>query len=682
MAQDLSQIKKISEAINGAKGADRVDLFNELAWEYRKSHPDSMLYYTDKAIEHVKALKLKGKLAQSFNYKGIAYHYKGDPIKSFDYYHKAIDEALAFQDSVQYAHSLNSLGRLFFAQGDLIKAYDYYFDALELFKKVNNKEGLSYCYKSLSELYQTQNNYEKALEMSERALKIRQESGNIPGQISLLIELGEIQEHNKHYNKSFDYYLKAKVKAEALNDVINIANTNIGIAHLYCVQKKYSDALHYAQKALKMSGGTGNMTLVSKIHAQLGRTYFLEGKFEKANYYFDKVLKASKLLKNLKLQQEAYYNLAKICEVQGRIDCAYKNFQQHSSVKDSLNNAEVARKIERMESLLEIEKRELENEMLLENQAEIKELNVKQQLKYNLALSAAIIAIFILIIKLWTTGKKRRIILQRKKTIAEQQEEIKAKNEMIFYQNQELQNHNRSLAELNSEKDILMSIVAHDLKSPFNSIKGIAELLNLSELNEDQRKYISLLKKVSEDGLNLIKDLLEINAFEEQSSEPTLSDIHIHDFLLGKQEAFQEDAELKQINLKVASSASELFLHSDAVYLSRILHNLISNAIKFSNYGKSVILKAGENEGRIFISVKDYGQGFSEADKQNIYKKFTRLSAQPTAGENSNGLGLAIVKLMVDRLGAEIELHTELGKGSEFIITFPLRAAVEAPVNE
>ena len=109
----------------------------------------------------------------------------------------------------------------------------------------------------------------------------------------------------------------------------------------------------------------------------------------------------------------------------------------------------------------------------------------------------------------------------------------------------------------------------------------------------------------------------------------------------------------------------------DKDYLNRIVDNLISNAIKFSKKNSSIEVSAGHSSSDFWISVKDYGPGFSENDKAHLFQKFKKLSARPTAGETSNGLGLAIVKTLVDRLKGKIELISEQGKGSEFILRFP-----------
>lgn len=672
--QHVYHIDSLYTSLQKEKGVGRADIYNALAWEYRKAYPDSTIFYSNKAIDLLQSLNKEERIAQSLNYIGIAYHYKGDQVKSFDYYHMAMDKAIQHVDSLQYAHSLNSLGRLFLTQGDFVKSYDYYFTSLGIFEQLNDEEGLSYSYKSLSDLYQTQNNFLKAQEMSEKAFEIRLQTGNIPGQISMLLELAQIQEHNKNYDKAFDYYLQAKVKAESIDDIINIASINVGISNLYFIQKKYPEALIFAEKALNQTLGTKNLNLSGIIYLQLGKIHYEEKEFAKAESYFQQALDASEKSREFALRQEAHYFLSEICKNRADLHCAYSNFQEYVELQQILNDAEAARSIERLESRLEIEKRERENEILKANQARDQAV-IDRQRTYNVALVIIVLAILALVINLWITSMRRRVDnqkLQKKNNhIAVQREEITLQNRKINEQNKELQRHNKALADLNKEKDTLMNIVAHDLKSPFNRIKGIAELLSLSGLNEEQRNYVALLKSISQSGHDLIRDLLDVNAFEYDRRKPEITKVDLHDLLIEKVKGFYADAKSKYIELKMESADSSVFIESDKVYLSRILDNLISNAIKFSAPGKPVILRAGRKNTYVYISIKDFGQGFTEEDKLHIYSKFTKLSAQPTAGESSNGLGLAIVKTLVDRLGAEINLETDFGKGSEFVIKFP-----------
>ncbi|MEQ8477965.1 tetratricopeptide repeat-containing sensor histidine kinase [Fulvivirga sp.] len=680
-AQNFERIDSIQTQIRQIDFNDtsRIDLYNQLGWEYRKSHPDSTILYAERAIALVKRYNLTSGTAQSFNYIGIGYHYKGNNLKSFEYYNLALEEAEIHNDSSQYAHALNSLGRLYLNQGDFIKSYDTYFKALEIFRNIGDTEGIGYCYKSLAELYQTQKNYDKALEMSKQALAIREKSNNVRGQISALVEIAGVYEKMENFEKAFDHYLQAKVKAESINDKVSISSIDLGISQLYYSESKYDEALIFGLKADRVARSTSNLDLISQIELQLGKVFFEQRVYDKSRAYLKKVIKNTEVSKDLALERDAYYYLSEISAQLNEVAESYNYFLKYTELNHALDNAEVARTIERLEARFEIEKKNQENEILTAQQARDEAIIARQQTQ-NIALTVVVLVVTSLMVTLYIMSRKRRAdnmkLKEKNEEIAAQREEISRQNVHINSQNEKLQKRNDDLAQLNQEKDILMNIVAHDLKSPFNRIRGISELLKLSGLNEEQSNYNNLLQEISVSGINLIRDLLDVNSFEDDSRKKDNTKVDACDLILEKAKYFYADAKSKNIEIVTEISDAHAYLFTDQVYLSRILDNLVSNAIKFSNRDSKVVLGAVKSDGKIQIYIEDSGPGFRDEDKKNLYKKFTKLSAQPTAGESSNGLGLAIVKTLVDRLGGEILLESEARKGSKFTLYFPIGSEV------
>ncbi|UII21058.1 tetratricopeptide repeat-containing sensor histidine kinase [Fulvivirga ligni] len=673
-AQNLGSIDSLTSLIKSAsEDEQKVDVYNELAWEYRKSFPDSTLFYTDKAIEIISSQPKTAlnNFSKAYNYQGVAYYYKGDQIKAFDFYTLAAEEGLNYGDSSQYAHALNNLGRLFMTQGDFLKSYDYYHRAKKIFEELGDRQGLGYSYKSLAELYEQHENYTKALEMSSLTLAIRREFGNLTGQISILKEMAEINQQMGDYQESHDYYFEALSKSELLGDAISSAGIELGIADLYFVQGKYDSSHTYANKALRTSEMSGNENLKVRVRLLMAKILYKRSAYSEAEKVLREIVVDSS---DLAVNAEIYEYLALICKNRDDDGCALDNFKKYHALNGKLNDAAMARNIERMEARLELEKREKENELLKTLQARDQALIDRQRLA-NIVLVAVIATALFLIIILWLTGKKRRAINesleQKNKEIVQQQNEIESQNEKINHQNDQLRDQNKNLLTLNNEKDTLINVVAHDLKSPFARIQGLAQVLGRTELNEEQQSLLKMQLEVAKSGLDLIKDLLEINAFEDDRDLDEVKLVNINELLTEKYHGFVADAETKNVSLQVHLPEEEIEVRSGRLYLSRILDNLLSNAIKFSISNTKVILSAARDADFFVISVKDFGQGFSESDKKNLYKKFTKLSARPTAGESSNGLGLAIVKNLVDKLGGEIILISEYGKGSEFVLKFP-----------
>lgn len=237
--------------------------------------------------------------------------------------------------------------------------------------------------------------------------------------------------------------------------------------------------------------------------------------------------------------------------------------------------------------------------------------------------------------------------------------------------NKNLQQANQELYKLKNEINTLTGIIAHDLKSPMNRIEGIVKILELEgNLTENQLDYLGLILEVVHSCKKLIAGLLEITTLEE-TMRPVITSVNLDEFLKKKVAILNILAASKEITIKLDQSVTET-VHTDITYVDRILDNLITNATKFSPQGTSVFVKVYSENNFLAMKVKDQGPGFNAEDKKNLYQKFRKLSAHPTARENSQGLGLFIVKKLVEQLNGNIELISVEGSGSEFIVMLPI----------
>jgi signal transduction histidine kinase len=277
--------------------------------------------------------------------------------------------------------------------------------------------------------------------------------------------------------------------------------------------------------------------------------------------------------------------------------------------------------------------------------------------------------------KLLEDLKEAKESLEQK--VIERTTEVTQQKEEIEYKNQVLQSQNSLLKELDDERNNITSMIVHDLQSPINRISGLLELLEIEgnlSFNENQKIYLDLIRRNISDASRHIRNLLDIKALEKNSNyQMPLSKINIASLLPQLLVAYREQASKKQVNLLYESNSEEVFIKGQEDYLNRIFDNLISNAIKFSpkNINSNVFIKIKENGEYVRISIQDEGQGLSEEDKKNLFKKFQKLSARPTNGESSSGLGLSIVKSLTERLMGSVWAESEPKKGATFIIEFP-----------
>jgi signal transduction histidine kinase len=246
-----------------------------------------------------------------------------------------------------------------------------------------------------------------------------------------------------------------------------------------------------------------------------------------------------------------------------------------------------------------------------------------------------------------------------------------------FYLSEEkihLANALEQIRTVSREKSDILEIVVHDLKNPLNAILGIGDMLQNGKdfglTINDYEKFGQEITQAASRMSILIRNLLNMHALE--SGNITINNIPINLSALVELIAsdFKVRAAAKEIHLHVSPQTPDM-IFADEVFCHQIIENLLSNAIKYSPTGKTIWVTTKEYQGRVRLSVQDEGPGISEEDQKKMFQKFTRLSAQPTGGEDSTGLGLSIVKKFTETMNAHVHCESELGKGATFIVDFP-----------
>jgi signal transduction histidine kinase len=169
---------------------------------------------------------------------------------------------------------------------------------------------------------------------------------------------------------------------------------------------------------------------------------------------------------------------------------------------------------------------------------------------------------------------------------------------------------------------------------------------------------------------DMTSKILDMNAIESQRINLKLEKVDISKLLQETCTNFELAASKKQIQIISNFPPGNYFAQLDSGYATQIFENLLSNAIKFSPAYKQIFLDLEETADKILVKIQDQGPGFSSEDLPKLFGKFQKLSARPTAGENSTGLGLSIVKKYVEAMRGEISCVNKTGQGATFIITF------------
>ena len=240
-------------------------------------------------------------------------------------------------------------------------------------------------------------------------------------------------------------------------------------------------------------------------------------------------------------------------------------------------------------------------------------------------------------------------------------------------QNEEIADKNEQLSALNAEKNHLLGIAAHDLKSPLNQMIGLVEVLDIApeDLTKEQKECFDFINDSAHRMKGMIDKILDVNAIDSGKLNFNYQLLDVGSYLASKVQTFEVAADRKNIKIHFTND-SGLLINVDEDYLTQVVENLVSNALKFSKPNKNVFITLCKKGDSGVIKVRDEGPGISEEDKQQLFKKFKPLSARPTANEPSTGLGLSIVKKFTEAMGGKVSCESELGKGTTFALAFDL----------
>jgi signal transduction histidine kinase len=248
-------------------------------------------------------------------------------------------------------------------------------------------------------------------------------------------------------------------------------------------------------------------------------------------------------------------------------------------------------------------------------------------------------------------------------------ETIQEQKRLIALQiNQHTQDEMR-VRELLEEKNQLIGIVSHDLKSPINRIFALTQLIQSQpeNLTADQKEYLGKIHQVVADMLAMIRNLLDERKLDTVETELKPELINLSSVVINLAKNFRVLADKKKIKIHT-EIVPDAFVNADKHYFLRILENLMSNAIKFSPESRNIYMNLTADGEHVKLRIRDEGPGISEEDQQKMYRKYQQLSARPTGGESTTGLGLAIVKLLTEKMGIGIHCSSVVGEGTAFTL--------------
>jgi len=621
--QNRQVIDSLMQQLSSSTDSTLARVCNAIAWEYRWYDLDSALKYARLGESLSRRLNFKDGLAQNQNFTGVIYFNRGDLSKAMDFFFNALQHAeQPPRNSVEAGYALNNIGNVYKQQGALPQAIEYMSRALQEFEAIDDKRGIAYCCIRLAETYELMADYDTALKYAYRTLRLREETRDRDGIQSIRIRLGIIYSKIGDYDKALGFHFAALQSLQETNSRWGIATSLNNIAQIYLKQGQLDTALSHAEACFKIAKQFNSKEKLMDVSRTLGEIYAAKHEFEKA------------------------YTYLKLAE----------------ALKDSVLNEQNVRAVANMQALYDMQRRQSQIELL-------KKENENQGLVRNSLVGSVIFLLVIVVLSVYSYRQKRHAAAQYKA----QNEYLTKLNVLLAEERHKAEAQRQRAEEASMFKTEILSIVAHDLKNPLQSILGFSALI-LEELDSSHFlvEKIKAIRRAAERMLILIKDLLQNAAIESRNIQLKVQKVLIADLLHRVLDANRLQAEMKLQQLDFQVLSPDAVAEIDLTWMREVFENLISNAIKFTPIGKRIRVTVSERENYIRIEFKDEGQGLTDDDMQKLFGKFQRLSAQPTGNETSTGLGLSIAKQLVELHHGRIWAESA-GKdlGSTFIVELP-----------
>ena len=649
-----NEIDSLQKRLVKASSTEKLDLTLSLSKAYWSVMPTKGLALAKLAILMAQKEGNQEKKAKALLYGGVNYWALGEYDNAMHYYDSCLRIAENISNRKLAAFAMNNMGMIYQDEGDYTKAMINFNHALVIMKALDDKIEYAKIMNSLGKLNTELHKYKEALKNYQIVLDLVKNSNELKLYFWVLSDIGEV-------------YFRINQPEKALS---------------------------YFELALRIANNLDDKVGKAMIYNNIGRTYLSQRNFTKTKSNFQKAIAFARQSKARDQIMITWQNMSDMYSNQGEYKESLKYFKLYKEMSDSIYSEKKMKNISNLQIRYETEAKGKEIE-LLRKDAELNRLRISQQKSFR-----NLLMVLLLVVLMITTIIYGRLNIKRQanKLLAEKNDEIENKKAELHTMMEHLQQSNKKLEEqkaeiekqvetireVNSTKDRFFSIIAHDLKSPFNSILGFSSLLveQIQENNhEGIEEYAIILQNSSQRVYDLLTNLLEWARSQTGRMEFNPERTEIVALIDNVIELSKDAAQQKSITIS-KDMLPNAFVLVDKYMISTVLRNLFMNAIKFTKPGGKIVISAQQKKNQLEISVSDNGVGI---DKDAIDKLFRIDESYSTAGtqnEKGTGLGLILCRDFVERHRGQIGVESVLGKGSKFFFNLPFEEMETQALNK
>ena len=605
-------IDSLKIALKQTKGdSEKAVLLTKLSSYSEYIGPDEAINYAKKALYYAQKTKNEKQIGDTYGNLGTAYEIKSD-----------------------YAHSLKNL-----------------YKALAIYESLNDIKSLTTVYNNIGLIYIDLKNYKQGLVFYNKALDLSYKFKKERNISLLLNNIGDVYLQQKEYSKALNNFYKALIINKKLDDTegIGLNLSNIGICYINL--KNYEKGIEILKKSIATYNDDTNF-YNNYNTLDLGRAYYLMSLddrykkdqkilIDKSISLLKKTLQIFERYKSLKDIQETYFYLSKAYKLNDNYELALYSFEKYSRIKDSIFSKESEKKLSNLEFQREID--------LRDKQIEIQTLRINtdsRKVYFLITIVTAVAALLGLFLFLYNSKRKNNLLLKEKNIL---------------------------ISNINSQKDKFYSIIAHDLRGPFNGFLGLTELMaeDIDTMSNEEIKFAAVNMRSSAKNLfALLENLLEWSRMEQDLIPFVPKEYALKSILLDSIITLQDIADKKGISITTAISNSKT-IFVDKNMFQAIIRNIVMNAIKFTQKKGSIYIQEIEDVDNIIITVRDTGIGMNPKMIEDLFKLDANNNRAGTDDEPSTGLGLILCKEFIEKHKGRMWVESEEGKGSLFYIKFP-----------
>lgn len=590
------------------------------------------------------------------NELGRAYS-KYEQYDSAMYFYEKIMHYAEETNNLQYlAANYGNLANLAGTRGQENQAYEYYLLALKYFEEAGDLRNQAMVQNNLGRIHQRIDEHERAIPFFKEAIRINKEIDN---QLGLGMNYGNLGisfvELNRN-NEALEAYQASIDIAKTHGLIGGLARALLNTSRLYLQLGDTASARNNLNESLQISEAHDIYYGIMINHLRLAELAYHQHNYILAQKHLGSAEESALNYEFVDDLSYIYELASKINQAQGRFKEALYYKDQFIALRDSLE--EIANKafILDLQTRYESEKKDLENEQLrLEN--EQKSRTIRMHLAITLVVIFALVALSILSL-IAVRGRKR----------------LHAANHKLQELNEKMQEQNQQLQITNETKDKLLSIIGHDLRSPFNSMLGLLQMLITEQESfepEEKKEVLQALFKQTNQTYNMVDNLLQW-ALSQRGLIKCEPEVHPIDRIIEEEKRFlQSRANIKNISIvnKVPENTQAF---CDQALTSVIFRNLINNAIKYSFENSRIEASCTCSDNAVTVHIQDEGVGMSAEQISKIEQGLGHSTNLGTKNETGTGLGLLIVQDFTRLQNGHLSIESAQGKGSCFSVRLPI----------